>query len=219
LSEKYKSASIISHDIRKHIASLEGLIDNNHSDSAGEYVSQLNTELEKLTPRFCHRNNILSVIVNHNLLKAEQSGVDFNINIDETLSLDFVSDMDLTTILANALDNAIEACAELEVARRSIKLAITHIKDYVLINVSNRFGGVSRKPNGDFASTKDTHSGIGLMSIKSAVKKYNGHFSAETRENLFIIKITLPNRPRKLSRRSKYMSDIFRAFLRFKRYV
>jgi sensor histidine kinase YesM len=192
LSKKYKSAAIISHDIRKHITSLEGLIDNNRSESAGEYVSQLNAELAKLTPRFHHSNNILSVIVNHNLLKAEQAGISVNINVDEILPLDFVSDMDLTTILANAFDNAIESCGELEETQRSVKLAISHIDSYVLINVSNKFKSVSRKPGGEFASTKANHSGIGLTSMKSAVEKYNGHFNAETRGNLFIIKITLP---------------------------
>ena len=47
------------------------------------------------------------------MLKAEQKGIQLNLNILYD-KLDFLSDMDLTTIVSNLLDNAIEAVSELD---------------------------------------------------------------------------------------------------------
>jgi len=194
LSDKHRHSAIISHDIKKHITALEGLIDRNHIDSASQYIGQLNQELDKLAPQFKHNNSVLAVIVNHNLAKAAKLKIDFAVDIEETLPTEFVADMDLTTILANVLDNAVEACVELSEEKRFVKLVVTHIHTYVLINVSNSFKQVLQYPNGSFASTKTNHGGIGLTGIKTTVEKYDGSFDVEVKKDVFIAKITLPVR-------------------------
>ena len=52
LNEKYAASRRVIHDVRKHISSLEGLINSNKADEAERYKDLLNAELNKLMPRF-----------------------------------------------------------------------------------------------------------------------------------------------------------------------
>ncbi|NMB30427.1 MAG: hypothetical protein GX988_03160, partial [Clostridiales bacterium] len=95
LSDKYHLSRAVAHDVREHIKALEGLIDNNYIESAMQYTKLLNRELDKLTPEFKVSNQILSIIINNKLAQAERSNIELILDIED-LSIDFISDLDIT---------------------------------------------------------------------------------------------------------------------------
>ncbi len=176
LSKKYENSVRIAHDAKKHVKSLEDLI---KSEIASDYRDSLFQDLNKLYPDFQHSNKMLMVIINHELFKAEQSKIRLELHIEE-VSLQFISDMDLTTIFVNILDNAVDACRTLNECRRIIQLYVEQRIGFIIIHISNPYETLNLTSDKKFKSTKYGHAGIGLSNVKQTVEKYNGVFSIET---------------------------------------
>ncbi|WP_295066994.1 sensor histidine kinase [Ruminococcus sp.] len=191
LNEKYIASRKVIHDVRKHIASLEGLINTNKADEAGKYRDMLNIELNKLMPRFECENPILTVVVNNKLETADTMKVDFRVNAEYT-EVNFISNLDITAIFSNLLDNAFEACAELPEGKRHVSLSIARRNYFVFIYVENTFAKVNQDVKKRYRSTKKGHQGIGMSNIKSACEKYHGNFNAHTENDMFITEILIP---------------------------
>ncbi len=191
MNEKYGASQRIIHDVKKHIVSLEGLINDNNIETAQKYKNLLNVELDKLVPQFKSDNPILSVIVNNKLMIAQGMKVDFVLNI-EFSELDFLSELDITTIFSNILDNAFEACEELPENKRRIRLSVTRHNYFLVANVKNTYKTVSENKKGKYNSTKENHQGVGLSNVESAIEKYDGVFCSYAKEGLFHSEFTIP---------------------------
>lgn len=105
-----------------------------------------------------------------------------------------VTDVDLVIILANCLDNAIEAIEKIDQpALKKIKVVIMSEKAGILIMVENPvleeldLNKLETKKN-----EKENH-GFGMQKMKDTVQKYGGSFQVEIKEQRFIVKIFLPN--------------------------
>ena len=191
LNEKYAASRRVIHDVRKHISSLEGLINANRADEAERYKDLLNAELNKLMPRFECDSPILTVVINNKLDAAEKKNVDFRVDAEFT-RIDFISNLDITAIFSNLLDNAFEACAELPEENRRVWLSITRRNYFVFIYLENSYSAVTPDPEKGFRSTKKLHQGIGLSNIRSACEKYRGSFNAHTEDGMFITEVLIP---------------------------
>lgn len=189
LLEKYDESQRTAHDVKKHLKILSGLIGD--EDMARKYLKEFIEETEKMKPQFKSRNAILDVIINHKILQAELKEIEFTVDYTD-VDMSFISDMDITIMLANALDNSYEAVEALEKNRRQVKLIITKMSDFLLINISNSYNNVEQKPDGKFVTTKKNHSGLGLKNVQKAVEKYDGIYKAEVVEDKFKVKITIP---------------------------
>jgi signal transduction histidine kinase len=191
LNEKYNASRRIIHDVKKHISSLEGLINANKADEAERYKELLNNELNKLMPRFECDSSILTVVINNKLESAESQKIDFKVDAEFT-NVDFISNLDITAIFSNLLDNAFEACSELPEGSRHVWLTITRRNYFVFIYLENTFNMVQPDAVKGFASTKKYHQGIGLTNIRNACEKYHGSFNAHTEDKKFITEVLIP---------------------------
>jgi len=103
----------IKHDISHFIGALRRLLEERHYDDLkrflGEYVQKVETDP---IPFFCE-NVVANSILGYFSLKAKENNIPFNCacSIPKDLS---ISDSDLCVVLGNALENAIEACINLE---------------------------------------------------------------------------------------------------------
>jgi len=191
LNDKYNASRRVIHDVKKHIASLEGLINANKAEEAGRYKGMLIAELDKLMPRFECDDPILTVVINNKLDTAESMNVDFRVDAEYT-DIGFISSLDVTAIFSNLLDNAFEACSELPEEKRHVWLSITRRNYFVFIYLENSFDKVMLTAQNEFKSTKKDHHGIGLSNIRSACEKYNGSFNAHVENELFITELLIP---------------------------
>lgn len=188
LSQKYELSMSLVHDAKKHLDALKELIE---SEKASSYYDELHKKLNKLCPEFHHSNQMLAVIINHALFKAEQSKIRIDLRVEE-LDLSFISDIDMTTILVNILDNSIEACRALSEDKRLIRLYVERRMGFVLIHITNPYESINFTSERIYNSTKSGHSGIGLSNVEQTVEKYNGVFNIETADMMFTVSITIP---------------------------
>ena len=96
----------------------------------------------------------------------------WQINLPEKLGVD---DIDLFGIFGNLLENAIHA-SETEIADNRYINLTADMEDNgdIYIVTTNGFDGNIEKDRGKYLSTKKGGSGIGIKSIESTVKRYNG---------------------------------------------
>ena len=187
ISEQYNNSLRIVHDMRKHIRSLDTLIENG-SDRAAEYQQMLYEELNHFYPSFQNDNQMLAVIVNNEIDKAKRLGIEIRLNI-EKVSLDFISPIDMTTIFSNLLDNAIEACAEVD--DKVIKFSIVRQMNFITVGIRNPYSRIDR--HGDtLRSTKEGHFGIGLDNVRKALEHYDGRLNIKTTDGFFTVTVIIP---------------------------
>ena len=99
-----------------------------------------------------------------------------------------VDDFDLNTILSNALDNAIEACAQTE-HKGQIRLTIKNTPSELIIAVKNPVDNKVVIENNRAVTTKKDKKrhGIGLGNIQAAVEKNKGKLTYESTDDTFVL--------------------------------
>lgn len=112
----------------------------------------------------------------------------------EDIDLDFMEDLDITSIFANLWDNAIEACDRLEPERRKILFMMNKVNGFIIINMENAYDKdeYAEMCRNSLTTTKENHMGVGLAAIKKTVEKYNGLFNVIPNDKKFVVEITMP---------------------------
>ncbi len=175
------------HDMRHHLLVLEGLAKQNDTDSMIEYIGNLNgqlTDIEKET--YCENSTVNAVLASC-IGQAKEAGcaVLAQIHLLGTIPFD---EMDVCVVLANALENAVNACRKIhEAEKRYIRLSVELLDQRKLViaveNPCDR--PLSFHADGfPIVPEREGH-GIGLKSIDAVTKKYNGMFRCECREGEF----------------------------------
>lgn len=124
------------------------------------------------------------------VISIDNADIKMQLIIDD-IDMEFLSDIDITTIVSNVLDNAIEAVSELPEEKRNILFIIKEKMNCLVIHAENPYKNIEQSKN-RFLSTKNGHLGIGLKNIESVVNKYNGIFSVDISDENFVNLITIP---------------------------
>lgn len=189
LEQQYRDSLGILHDVKKHIWAIEELYKNKENEKATEYTENITDLMHSFEMNEFSDNRMLNIILNDKLRLARQNNIEFTCSIDE-VNLDFIDNIDLTTIFANLLDNAIEACSELE-EERLINVHVGAFNNLVNINIKN---SMKEKPiiiSMHMKSSKKNHSGLGLTNVNKVINKYNGDFNIHREGKMFICNIVL----------------------------
>lgn len=193
IQESQNKVKKLYHDINNHMACIKSLY--NEKEDVDKYMDSINKEMYDFQNAFNTENMILDIILNEKKVLCEKNNIDLFCNINFS-KCKFIEMADVCAIFSNILDNAIEACNSIEndTIHKNINIRGTLVKSYYVIKCENsKINKVKIKNNKIFTSKKDKYlHGIGLESVKSSLKKYDGEFKIEDLENKFIIKIYIP---------------------------
>lgn len=206
LENQYRESLSMIHDVKRHIRAIEELYVQRENEIALEYAVTISSRLDDFKLNEYTSNRVLNIILNDKFKAAEQKNIEFICKIDD-VDLSFIDNIDLTTIFANLLDNALEACIE-KTGEKFIQIQVGSFHNLVVINIKNTMdeakdnkvqgtefylGNPSLDPQ---VSTKKNHSGIGLPNVTKVVKKYNGDFNIEKDGQIFTCTIVLSKQGR-----------------------
>ena len=192
--QKYiEDTAAVRHDFKQTIRTLEELSRNKDYDSIDRYLHQYVASMPESDTVYYCRNNAVNALLNYYRQDAGQRNIELLWKIAMPDELPY-SDVELCSMIGNALDNAIAACEKLSgEERRWIHLNISVLNDtYLCIAVTNSFNGVVRMRKGRYLSTRSSSSGTGLASISSAAERCGGTASFYHREKTFYTDIMLP---------------------------
>ncbi|MCL2052164.1 MAG: ATP-binding protein [Lachnospiraceae bacterium] len=123
---------------------------------------------------------------------AEANGIIIMLSLSDLANIK-ISDEDLVIILSNLLDNAIEACMNLNEESRIIKFQCIWQNDELNIIIKNPMTGKLKTINDYPVSTKQNpeEHGIGLQNVEEAIRKYNGECSYSSNGGFFSYSIII----------------------------
>lgn len=187
--KRYEAAQKLLHDFKKHLQVVESLANESYSNNQA-YIENLEETIKSLEQKFQCSNKIINVIIWEKMQQCERLNINFNISMQD-IDWDFMSDMELTSLFANLLDNSIEACEDSVAVKKDIDLRIHKYKKFIVINLMNSIGQRPVIKNRKPVSTKPGHKGLGMLILEEIVKKYDGDLNFDYTEEFFITKINI----------------------------
>ena len=180
------------HDFNNHLGVLYGLLENGETENATTYASQLIETAEEYRNIADLPYSMIRAMLNYKLSGARLEGIELRLDIRVPKGLP-LNEFDITVILGNLLDNAVEACKNVDADKRYIRLELTYKPDYLVIQIENPTKEDPVLKDGAFHTTKpdaDEH-GFGLQNIAYLVSRHNGLIKIEPEGGVFRVSIAL----------------------------
>lgn len=196
LYQEQEKQKMLIHDIKKHMNILKSYAQDNSMDLIKNYLYEIeNSALYTQTLKICD-NNTLNIVLTHykNLFAKNKIESSFTV---VPQSLDFMKETDITSIISNLLENALEANMNLEEAFVTLSIITDRNRNLTIIKMINSCNCSSLKSNDkSFLTSKtDTIShGYGLKSIEKTVEEYAGFCDFYNEENTFHSFISFENK-------------------------
>ena len=182
------------HDYHNHIQVLKAHMSLSQYEEAEEYLDKLEEDLTTVDTVLKTGNIMVDAILNSKLTLIQEKHilVDATAIVSEDVA---ISGIDLSVLIGNMLDNAMEACMQIsEEKDRFIRIYIDIIKKQLYISVTNSMVGKAKRSGNRFLSSKETggNHGFGLLQIDNIVSKYHGYLNRQTENGVFSTEVMLP---------------------------
>lgn len=190
IEEMYETSSIIRHDMKHYAVVMNTMLEQGrYSDLKGMLDDIAGGQLLGATVIYTSEKT-LNAVLNSKLSICRQYKIDYHVTITCTLPEKIV--VDLSVILSNLLDNAIEA--EKMEADGYVKININMRGNMLLINVVNKVTNAVLVKNPKLKTTKkDKNShGFGLKSVNKRVSELDGFYTCKEEDGEFKTVIQIP---------------------------
>lgn len=188
VTELYSAQRKMTHDYKNHLIAITDMAEKARNAEIKLYAQKLLDEVPVSNIIIDTNNTTVNSIINQKYYRAKQQNISMSFEINDLKNL-FISDNDIVTIIANALDNAIEASSKVE--DKQIRLKIINDDDMITISVMNTSEYVAIKNNEIIKNTKDISHGFGLKNIRTALLKYNHIFAIDYNNGWFQLAIII----------------------------
>lgn len=182
------------HDMKQHFITLIKYLEENDNVSAKKYLKEIIGDNRLQEIGISKSDNIIvDAIVNAKFAVANKWNINFNSQINVPIQLPFENG-DISILLGNILDNAIEACIKVPSEQRKVELVIRYENNMLLIVCRNNYNGqLIKGKEGELRTDKrdSQNHGIGLRSIKKIATKYHGSVVYDSVETIFTLRATL----------------------------
>ena len=190
VNEEMKKAR---HDMKKHLGNILYMIENNQKEKAKEYISRLTDAISTTKQNLYSGNYIIDAILNKHTVLCKSKDIKLELAVDEIPNLD-TNPIDISAILDNLLDNAIEAVEALRISEQRIEVKLFLYKNNLTVVVKNPYENKLKMEAGYIHTSKaeQEEHGYGLKSVESAVERNGGVFNCYAKEEEFIAVVMLP---------------------------
>ena len=162
---------------------------------AKQYVENLSQQIGALYNVHVTGNLEIDAIISSKLVEARNNNikVEHFITVGKKLP---IGEMDLSVLLGNALDNAIEACNRYHESQAEILIKMDMDQQGLKILIENTMDKMSIKQSGSgFRTSKEDEQikhGYGIDNMKRVVEKYGGNLVIDLDDHWFKLRIVVP---------------------------
>ncbi len=181
------------HDIKNQLDVVKSLMNDESTSNelAKNYLKQYNDRFMKLERLIDTDNAIVNAVVNSKLVKCSKENIRINTTIQNKLKR--IDDIDMSSLIGNLLDNAIEAQEKVTVDKRYIEVNMLNDDDVLYISVKNTILESVLENNKQLhtiKADKKSH-GLGTKIVKDIVEKYNGSIDYYEEDEFFCCDIRI----------------------------
>lgn len=195
LNERLENMRRTRHDLRHHTALLKQIRKNGDFAALDELIDTYTEQNCLDQPLVFCENETVNIVFAFYSETAYKNNIAFSVKADIPEDI-FADRKDLAVLFGNLLENAADACREVE-ENRFIDLTAAYKttgkgKQCLTVVVRNSFGTApTRNENGFFNSTKHAGEGVGTSSVESIARKYSGTCSFKPESGVFTVSVIL----------------------------
>lgn len=189
LQQAGEEARIQRHDLRHRLQTVAALVEQGEISEALGYIGASTAQLDELRTRRWCKNPVLDAVLSAYFGQAEQLGirVEAKLSLPDELPVDAV---ELSTVAANLLENAIHACEKLPPEERRI-LCKCISRPGLMLEVANPYSGeVCFDADGRPVAQAQGH-GVGTRSIAAFCQKHGAMVSYRAENHWFRVQLAL----------------------------
>ena len=178
------------HDFHHHLQTLKGQLEAGEIERALAYIEQLDTQLMQVDTLLKTGNVSLDAILSAKIAqaKAEAITVTVKANVPDILT---ISDLELSIVIGNLLDNAIESCRTVT-GERFIRIFISMKGTMLYFSMLNTAGPKKKKTGSLFATHKDGVHGFGLRRAEAILEEHGGWVKYNSEDGAFTSEFLVP---------------------------
>lgn len=196
LSRTYEDNAKLYHDLHNHIEAIYQCLIQGDIQEAVQYCEDLRTPVREISQTVWTGDKAIDYLISSKMALAEQEQIRTKVNIEYPHNTNIRS-VDLTTILGNLLDNALDAAKAAPDKVRFLNLTIRRINAMLIIKVENGYGNAPKQESGNFITSKADKAshGWGLKSVQTAADRYDGTITTDYKNGIFGAVVTLSFKP------------------------
>ncbi len=194
LRQVYDEKERLLHDMKNHMYIFRDILERDATVEALEYVGEIIGELRESGNLIWTKHKMMNLILNRKFQEARKADIPVHCECDDMSGLKLTT-MELCALIANLLDNAIEAnerCPkgverrlDVECRRRENMLIVT-IENSITEKAAARGVRILERTEKD----KREH-GYGMRSIRKVVNAYGGDIDTSMKGEIFRIRVSL----------------------------
>lgn len=189
IQNSHEKVRSLRHDMRHHLQLLYVMAEKGQAEKILHFLEEMMASLENPKQHITTGREEVDAILNYSWEKAEELGIDMECKV--SISPHFSIRMyEISVILGNLLENAIEAAEETQ--KPYVSLRLLGEKDMLVLQVKNSYNGVIKRKGKQFISTKTGNGhGIGLSSVRNLVEQKQGNLQLDYDEKEFRVEVVL----------------------------
>lgn len=191
IENAYNDMRKLKHDVANQLDVVNNLIIQNEKNSAEVVIKNISEQLESINAVCYTGEPIIDSVINIKLKYAHELGI--NISKRIKIAIFNLDKIELCRAIGNVLDNAIEGCQRSGLFEQHIYISMQQIDDKIVVEITNTATDVDLNNLQTSKINKSAH-GIGLSSIQSSVEKLNGYMKYDFKNNIFFLKMVVPNK-------------------------
>jgi len=186
--KREKEIHLIRHDMRFFLQGLSTCIENSDLDTARKMIAGYVSNVDSITIRRYCSNSTVNYILSDFAEKCSEKQISADITVE--VSEFRVNEILFTSILSNALDNALNAQEDLEAEDRLIKVVLKATEKKLLLSVRNTYAREPVFVDGLPVTRKAGH-GYGVQSIRYMTERLGGTLQFTTENGLFVLRVVI----------------------------
>lgn len=186
LSQAYEGQRKMTHDYRAQLSTLADILYQGNMEEAKSYLSELQTlQSERILLVNTH-NAAIDAVLNQKGYTGQHHGIDMRFRVNDLSGLTLPR-VDVTIVLGNLIDNALEACLRMPESDRWVSIQVLYTQGILSISIINPSSPV-QIVNGQIATTKSDPllHGYGLRNVTDILNKYDAEYTFSFEEGRFI---------------------------------
>lgn len=187
--ERYSEMRTLRHDMKHYFTTAAELLSDGKYNEAKDYIERVLDE--KIIPSAVGVSTgsaVIDAVINNKISVCAQHGIEMKCSIDTVFG---GNEIDISILLSNLLDNAINGCDK---EHPALELIIGNKKSltYIIVKNSIEKSVLAENPELNTDDDDDSH-GFGIGSVRSIAEKHGGSVEFKEEDNLFIAEVWLEN--------------------------
>ena len=184
--ERYSEMRTLRHDMKHYFTAAAELLADEKYEEARDYIERVLDE--KIIPSAVGVSTgsaVIDAVINNKIAVCAQNGIEMKCTIDTVFG---GNDIDISILLSNLLDNAINGC---DSSNPKLELIIGNKKSLTYIIVKNSIANSVLEENPELKTddADEASHGFGVGSVRRIAEKHGGSVEFKEEEDLFIAEV------------------------------